>query len=58
MLGLITILVFVALIAVPGFYIITRKVFPKRSKKSAAWTTGILTVILIGVLAAFMCTAL
>ena len=58
MLGLITILVFVALIAVPAFYIITRKVFPKKSIKSAAWTLGILTAILIGVLAAFMCTAL
>ncbi len=52
MLPLITILIFVVLLAVPGFYIITRKVFPHRSKKSAMWISILLTVLLVAILAA------
>lgn len=47
MLSLITIFLFVVLLAVPGFYIITRKVFPKRSKKSSMWISILLTAGLI-----------
>ena len=47
MIGLICILVFVVLLAVPGFYIITRKVFPKHSKRSAGWMSGLLTALLV-----------
>jgi len=52
MASIIVILVFVALLAVPGFYIITRKVFPKGSKKSAMWAAVLLTALLIGILTA------
>lgn len=48
--GLIFILVFVVLLAVPGFYLITRKVFPKSSKRSAIWISGVLTILLVAVL--------
>ncbi len=51
MISLITILIFVVLLAVPGFYIITRKVFPKGSKKSAMWISILLTVLLVAILA-------
>ncbi|MCQ2410842.1 MAG: hypothetical protein MJ053_05090 [Elusimicrobiaceae bacterium] len=51
MVGLIAIFIFVILMAVPGFYIITRKIFPKNSKHSAMWTTIILTGLLVAVLA-------
>ncbi len=51
MMGLITILFFVVLLAVPGFYIITRKVFPRGSKKSAMWVSVLLTVVLVVILA-------
>lgn len=47
MLSLITIFLFVVLLAVPGFYIITRKVFPKGSKKAAMWISILLTAGLI-----------
>ena len=47
MIGLICILVFVVLLAVPGFYIITRKLFPKNSKRSAGWISGLLTALLV-----------
>ncbi len=50
MMGIITILIFVVLLAIPGFYIITRKIFPKRSKKSAMWISILLTVLLVGIL--------
>lgn len=50
MMGLITILFFVVLLAVPGFYIITRKVFPRGSKKSAMWVSILLTVVLVVIL--------
>ena len=51
MMGLITILFFVVLLAVPGFYIITRKVFPRGSKKSAMWVSILLTVVMVVILA-------
>ena len=51
MMGLVMIFVFVVLLAVPGFYIITRKLFPKHSKRSAGWITFVLTAILVSVLA-------
>ncbi len=51
MVGLIVIFVFVVLIAVPGFYIITRKMFPKSSKRSTLWITILLTALLVAVLA-------
>lgn len=54
MLSLISILVFVILLSVPGFYIITRKMFPQQSKKSAGWVSAVLTVILVGILLAVM----
>ncbi|OUO57031.1 hypothetical protein [Candidatus Avelusimicrobium gallicola] len=56
MMGIITILIFVVLLAVPGFYIITRKVFPKGSKKSAMWISILLTILLVGILAAVTAT--
>lgn len=51
MMSIITILVFVVLLAVPGFYIITRKLFPRGSKKSAMWLSVLLTALLVGILA-------
>jgi len=56
--GIITILVFSALISAPVFYIITRKLFPKHSKKSASWISMILTTALVGMFAFSMLTAL
>ena len=50
MAGLITIFVFVILLAVPGFYIITRKIFPNMSKKNASWLTGIVSVLFVAAL--------
>ena len=51
MVSLMIIFVFVILLAVPGFYIITRKLFPKNSKRSALWVAIGLTVVLVGFLA-------
>ncbi len=51
MAGLMVIFIFVILMAVPGFYIITRKLFPKNSKRSALWITILLTALLVAVLA-------
>ena len=44
MISVIVILFFVVLLAVPGFYIISRKVFPQGSKKSALTLAVLLTV--------------
>ena len=52
MAGLITIFVFVVLMAIPGFYIITRKVFPNMSKKNAGWLTAIVTALFVAALTA------
>ena len=51
MTGLIFIFVFVVLLAVPGFYMITRKVFPKGNKKTARLISYILTALLVFILA-------
>lgn len=51
MAGLIVIFIFTILMAMPGFYIITRKMFPKHSKRSAMWITVLLTGLLITALA-------
>ncbi len=51
MIGIFSILIFVVLLAFPGFYIITRKIFPKKSKRSATWISVLLTALLIGILA-------
>ena len=50
MTGLFLIFLFVILLAVPGFYIITRAVFPKHSKRSARIVSYILTGLLVSVL--------
>ena len=50
MTGLICILIFVVLLAVPGFYIITRKMFPKSSKRSAVWVSAVLTTLLVALM--------
>ena len=54
MTGLILIFLFVILLAVPGFYIITRQVFPKGSKKTARLLSYALTALLVIVLALTM----
>ena len=51
MAGLFVIFFFVILMAVPGFYIITRKIFPKMAKKTVVWITCVLTVLLVAALA-------
>ena len=50
MMGLILILIFVVLMAIPGFYIILRKLFPKHSKRSAMWLSVGVTALLVAVL--------
>ena len=52
--GIILIFLFVILLAVPGFYIITRAVWPKGSKKAARLLSYLLTALLAAVLAAIM----
>ena len=56
--GLFLIFLFVILLAIPGFYIITRAIFPKRSKRSARCIAYILTALLVVVLASSMLTKL
>lgn len=58
MTGIILIFLFVILLAVPGFYIITRALFPKHSKRSAQLLSYILTALLVAILAAIMFTNL
>lgn len=57
MMGLFIIFFFVILMAIPGFYIITRKVFPKMSKRRSAWITCGLTLALVVALALMVWTA-
>lgn len=57
MVGLICILVFVGLMGFPGFYITTRKIFPKKSKKMAMWISIGVTTVLIALLAISLLTA-
>ena len=49
--GLIVIFVFVILMALPGFYIITRKIFPKMSKRCVTRLSCGLTLLLVLALA-------
>ncbi|MBR2082983.1 MAG: hypothetical protein IJ876_08305 [Elusimicrobiaceae bacterium] len=58
MIGISLIFIFVILLAIPGFYIITRALFPKSSKKSARIISYVLTVVLAAILAAVMFTNL
>ena len=54
MAGMILILIFVLLLAFPGFYIITHSIFPRGSKKMAAYIALGLTVLLVLILTAVM----
>ena len=56
--GMILILAFAALLAFPGFYIITHGLFPRGSKKKAAWISALLTLILLVLLTVLMIGAL
>ena len=58
MIGPFFILLFVILLAVPGFYLITRALFPKQSKRSARMLSYILTALLVAILATAMFTQL
>lgn len=58
MTGIILIFLFVILLAVPGFYVITRAMFPKHSKRSARILSYTLTALLVAILAAIMFTNL
>lgn len=58
MTGLFLIFLFVILLAVPGFYVITRALFPKHSKRSARILSYTLTALLVAVLATIMFTNL
>lgn len=51
MMNIVAILLFVGLLAGLGFYIITRKVFPRGSKKAAVTLAILLTLVLVGILA-------
>lgn len=58
MTGPFLIFLFVILLAIPGFYVITRAIFPKHSKRSARIISYILTGLLVAILAAVMFTNL
>ncbi len=58
MTGIFLIFLFVILLAVPGFYVITRALFPKHSKRSARIISYVLTALLVAILAAIMFTNL
>ncbi len=58
MTGIILIFLFVILLAVPGFYVITRALFPKHSKRSARILSYVLTALLVAILSAIMFTNL
>ena len=45
--GLFFIFLFVILLAVPGFYLITRALFPTRSKRAARLIAYLLTTLLV-----------
>ncbi len=49
MVGIITILVFSALISWPIFYIISRAMFPKTSKKKLMTVSALLTLLLLAI---------
>lgn len=52
--GMICIFIFTILLAFPGFYIITRKVFAKKSKRYAAWLSAITTAIFVILMGAML----
>ncbi len=52
------IFLFVILLAVPGFYVITRAIFPKRSKRAARLTAYLLTALLVTIMALGLLTQL
>lgn len=54
MTGLLLIFLFVILLALPGFYVITRWVFPKGSKRMARLLSYSLTALLVIILATIM----
>ena len=58
MTGLILIFLFIILLAVPGFYVITRALLPKRSKRSARLISYMLTILLVLILVIFLFTNL
>ena len=52
MTGLIFILLFVILLAIPGFYLLLRGLFPKQSKRaSRLWACVLTTLLVIGLVA-------
>lgn len=57
MADVIIILLFVVLLAFPGFYLITRQIFKGGSRKAAFWLSGLVTAALVGVLALVMAGA-
>ncbi len=54
MIGPFLIFLFVILLAIPGFYVITRAIFPKHSKRSARIVSYILTGLLVAILVTIM----
>ncbi|WP_458402490.1 hypothetical protein [Candidatus Avelusimicrobium sp.] len=52
--GIICIFVFTILLAFPGFYIITRKVFPKKSKRFASLLSAVTTALFIMLMGAML----
>ena len=52
--GLVGIFIFVLLLSFPGFYLITRKVFPRSSKRSAAWISAVVTAVFLAMILAMM----
>ena len=54
MLGIILIFLFVVFLAWPGFYVLTRWVFPKGSKQTARLLAYSLTALLVAILATVM----
>lgn len=52
--GLISISIFILLLSFPGFYLITRKVFPRSSKRSAAWISAAVTAVFLAMILAMM----
>ena len=58
MAGMILILIFVMLLACPGFYIIMHSMFPRARKRTLAYLSALLTVLLVCVLLVTMVGAL
>ena len=56
--GLFLIFLFVVLLAVPGFYLITRAIFPQHSKRAARRIAYLLTALLVTIIALGLLTKL